>query len=77
MTLLPDVVGVPIWAAVNVISQPVAVKVLLLGQEIVGAPLEVTTILCVQLAERANGSEQSGGSLHSLAVQVMVVVPTG
>jgi hypothetical protein len=34
-------------------------------------------MVCVQEADRALGSSQSGGLLHSLAVQVIVVVPTG
>jgi hypothetical protein len=50
---------------------------LLDGQEIVGASGDVTMIFCVQVANRAFGSLQSGGLLHSVAVQVIVVVPIG
>ena len=77
-TLLPVAVGEPISPAVRVLpSQSVAGKVLLDGQEIVGASGDVTIMSCVHEAKRALGSSQSGGLLHSLAVHVIVVVPTG
>src|SRR5438105_13694787 len=58
-------------------SPEAAVNVLSVGQVMVGASADVTMIFCVQDADRALGSSQAGGLLHSVAVQVMVVVPTG
>ena len=78
VTLLPVAVGVPISLAVRVLPlQSAAGKVLFDGHEIVGASGDVTIMRCVQEAVRAFGSSQSGGLLHSAAVQVIVVVPTG
>lgn len=78
VTLLPVAVGEPISPAVRVLPlQSVAGKLLFDGHEIVGASGDVTIMRCVHEAERALGSVQAGGSLHSDAVHVIVVVPTG
>jgi hypothetical protein len=61
VTLLPVAVGEPISPALRVLpSQSAAGKLLLDGQEIVGASGDVTVMVCVQEADRALGSSQSG-----------------
>ncbi len=71
--MLPVVDGVPICSAVKVkASHPVLLNDLSAGQEIVGASGAVTITRCVQDAVRPGSP-----LMNSVAVQVMMVVPTG